>query len=62
MDFKEFISKANFYEKESFLQSLCEVVEQYVSCNGCPLEKECQSKETDGLFCTDILKKYLTIE
>ena len=62
MDIKEFISKANFYEKEIFMQSLCKVLDNYVSCRDCPLDKECHSKENMGLLCHKILEKYLTIE
>jgi hypothetical protein len=62
MDIKEFISKANFYEKEFFMQSLCEVLEQYVSCNGCPLCKECNKPDNISVSCADILEKHLTIE
>lgn len=62
MDIKEFISKANFYEKEIFMQSLCEVLEQYVSCNNCPFRRECNKPKNKNISCADILKKYLTIE
>ena len=62
MDIKEFINKANFYEKELFIKSLCETVEQYVSCNGCPLRKECNKPENISISCADILKKHLTID
>lgn len=62
MDIKEFITKANFYEKEEFMQSLCKVLDRYISCRNCPLEKECHSKENIGLLCYNIFEKYLTIE
>ena len=62
MNIKEFISKANFYEKELFIESLCEVIDRYVSCNGCPLSKECNSPKNISVSCADLLKKHLTIE
>lgn len=62
MDIKEFINKANFYEKENFIQDLYEVLRQNASCNGCPLYKECHESENRLISCVDILKKYLTIE
>lgn len=62
MDIKEFINKANFYEKELFIQDLCEVLRNHTSCNGCPLYKKCHEPENRLIFCIDILKKYLTIE